>query len=111
MDLQNEQVQEQAREDRLAALQKLLPPDILSLSGFFPVAPNISPTADTEVDRLERLRSLYWYLPPADEAADLRTIYFQHAGASFSARPKPALTPFDLYSVAWMLVTDLLQVS
>ena len=28
---------------------------------------------------MERLRSLFWYLPPADEAAELRQIYFQHA--------------------------------
>ncbi|THG97365.1 hypothetical protein EW026_g4615 [Hermanssonia centrifuga] len=77
--LQNEGQQEQDREDRLAALRKLLPAEVLSLAGFFPIAPNISATPDVEAERIDRLRSLFWYLPPADEAADLRLIYFQHA--------------------------------
>ena len=29
--------------------------------------------------RVERLRSLFWYLPPLDEATELRNIYYQHA--------------------------------
>lgn len=29
--------------------------------------------------RIERLRSLFWYLPPVDEATELRHIYYQHA--------------------------------
>jgi hypothetical protein len=68
------------REDRMAALHKLLPQEILSLAGLFPVSPSIPPTPDAEQERLERLRGLFWYLPPADEAADLRHNYFQHAG-------------------------------
>ncbi|PSR73788.1 hypothetical protein PHLCEN_2v10358 [Hermanssonia centrifuga] len=78
----NEGQQEQDREDRLAALRKLLPAEVLSLAGFFPIAPNISATPDVEAERIDRLRSLFWYLPPADEAADLRLIYFQHAGTT-----------------------------
>ena len=54
---------------------------MLTLAGFFPIAPNISPSTEVEAGRVDRLRSLFWYLPPADEAADLRQIYFQHAGA------------------------------
>lgn len=81
--MQNEGQQEQDREDRLAALRKILPPEVLSLAGFFPVAPNITATPEADPARLERLRGLFWYLPPADEAADLRHIYFQHAGIVF----------------------------
>ncbi|KAF7798002.1 hypothetical protein EIP86_009212 [Pleurotus ostreatoroseus] len=81
----NEGQQEQERDDRLAALNKLLPPEVLTLAGFFPIAPNISPTTEVEAGRVDRLRSLFWYLPPADEAADLRQIYFQHAGAPVSS--------------------------
>ena len=29
--------------------------------------------------RIERLRSLFWYLPPVEEATELRNIYYQHA--------------------------------
>lgn len=77
---QNEQ-HEQEKEDRLGALRKILPAEILSMAGFFPVAPNVSATPDMVMDRGTRLKNIYWYLPPADEAADLRHIYFQHAGA------------------------------
>lgn len=84
--VQNEGQQEQDREDRLAALRKILPQEILSLSGFFPVAPHINATPDLEPERLDRLRGLFWYLPTAEEAADLRHIYFQHAGTVFHLR-------------------------
>lgn len=77
---QNEQ-HEQEKEDRLGALRKILPAEILAMSGFFPIAPNLPATPDLAQDRGTRLKSIYWYLPPADEAADLRHIYFQHAGA------------------------------
>ena len=60
-------------------MRSLLPPEVLSLAGFFPIAPHIPPSIDAEAERMERLRSLFWYLPPADEAAELRQIYFQHA--------------------------------
>ena len=49
------------------------------MSGLFPIAPHLPLTNDAETMRIERLRSLFWYLPPADEAAELRQIYFQHA--------------------------------
>lgn len=101
--VQNEGQQEQDRENRLAALRKLLPAEVLSLAGFFPIAPNISPTAESEGERIDRLRSLFWYLPPADEAADLRHIYFQHAGGlpvslCHYASSNAALIEF----IAWM---------
>ncbi|PCH44398.1 hypothetical protein WOLCODRAFT_76356 [Wolfiporia cocos MD-104 SS10] len=71
--------QDDDRDHRRASLRQLLPPEILALSGVFPVAPHIPHTDESESDRLERLRTLFWYLPPADEAAELRQIYFQHA--------------------------------
>ncbi|EKM50390.1 uncharacterized protein PHACADRAFT_263672 [Phanerochaete carnosa HHB-10118-sp] len=81
--LQNE-TQEQDKEDRLAALRKILPAEVLSLAGVFPVAPNIPSTPEVDAERIDRLRSLFWYLPPADEAADLRHIYFQHAACRYN---------------------------
>ncbi|KAI0924799.1 hypothetical protein AcW2_005572 [Taiwanofungus camphoratus] len=77
--LTNEGSNQEDRDNRFAHLRKLLPPEVLALSGLFPVAPHIPLTPDAESDRLERLRTLFWYLPPADEAAELRQIYFTHA--------------------------------
>ncbi|THH32375.1 hypothetical protein EUX98_g1822 [Antrodiella citrinella] len=77
--LQNEGSKQADRDDRLANLRRVLPQEVLALAGFFPIAPNIPPTIDSELDKMDRLRSLYWYLPPADEAAELRQIYYTHA--------------------------------
>ena len=66
-----------------------LPPEVLALAGFFPIAPNIPPTVDAEEEKMERVRGLYWYLPPSDEAEELRHIYYTHA--------------------AWMYVSDILS--
>ena len=63
----------------MSALRKLLSPEVLSLSGLFPIAPSLPLTLDAQTMKLERLRSLFWYLPGVDEAAELRRIYFQHA--------------------------------
>lgn len=52
----------------------------MSLAGFFPIAPSIATAVELNDEKINRLQSLYWYLPPADEAADLRHIYFHHAG-------------------------------
>ncbi|KAI0091791.1 fungal-specific transcription factor domain-containing protein [Irpex rosettiformis] len=82
--LQNEEQQQEeprqyTREDRATALKNLLPAEVLSLAGLFPVAPNIPPNEELDKTRMEKLLRLYWCLPPAEEAADLRHIYFQHA--------------------------------
>ena len=79
IDLQNEDNKDDDRDQKLANLRKLLSPEVLALSGLFPVAPSLPLTLDAETLRIERLRSLFWYLPPVDEAAELRNIYFQHA--------------------------------
>ena len=81
----------------------MLPAEILSLAGLFPIAPDITATQDLDAVRIDQLRSLFWYLPPADEAADLRHIYFQHAGASLAVPGRlgalPILTPRPIYSM------------
>ncbi|KAH8093729.1 fungal-specific transcription factor domain-containing protein [Cristinia sonorae] len=77
--LQNEGSRQIDRDNRLMNLRHVLPQEVLALAGFFPVAPNIPPTVDYEMEKMERLRSLSWYLPRADEAADLRQIYYTHA--------------------------------
>ncbi|GBE86514.1 fungal-specific transcription factor domain-containing protein [Sparassis latifolia] len=70
---------EAEKDDRLENLRRLLPPEVLALSGLFPVAPNILPIFDAELDRIQRLHTLSWCLPQAHEAAELRSIYFRHA--------------------------------
>ncbi|KAH9888914.1 fungal-specific transcription factor domain-containing protein [Cubamyces lactineus] len=77
--LTNEDNEDDARDQRMSALRKLLSPEVLSLSGLFPIAPSLPLTLDAQTMKLERLRSLFWYLPGVDEAAELRRIYFQHA--------------------------------
>ena len=86
---QNEGSREADRDDRLSNLRRVLPPEVLALAGFFPIAPNIPPTVDAEEEKMERVRGLYWYLPPSDEAEELRHIYYTHA--------------------AWMYVSDILS--
>ncbi|KAI9064180.1 hypothetical protein FKP32DRAFT_1570746 [Trametes sanguinea] len=75
----NEDNEDDARDQRMSALRKLLSPEILSLSGLFPIAPSLPLTVDAHTMKIERLRSLFWYLPGLDEATELRRIYFQHA--------------------------------
>ncbi|OSD02999.1 hypothetical protein PYCCODRAFT_1477291 [Trametes coccinea BRFM310] len=77
--LTNEDNEDDARDQRMSALRKLLSPEILSLSGLFPIAPSLPLTVDAHTMKIERLRSLFWYLPGLDEATELRRIYFQHA--------------------------------
>ncbi|OCH91033.1 hypothetical protein OBBRIDRAFT_792742 [Obba rivulosa] len=158
--LQNETTPS-APDTRLSAVRNLLPPEILALSGVFPIAPplprtslsiplsssptTVSPTALThsssttsaaynenspnsafptaptvfpgspsagfafgeqdeaeraeaarlEADRAERLRVLSFYLPPVDEAAELRDIYFQHAAWMYNPISR---THFDTHA-------------
>ncbi|CDO73245.1 hypothetical protein BN946_scf185008.g7 [Trametes cinnabarina] len=77
--LTNEDNEDDARDQRMNALRKLLSPEVLSLSGLFPIAPSLPLTIDAQTMKVERLRSLFWYLPTPDEASELRRIYFQHA--------------------------------
>ncbi|KAI0763745.1 fungal-specific transcription factor domain-containing protein [Trametes elegans] len=77
--LTNEDNQDDSRDHRASQLAKLLSPEVLSLSGLFPIAPSLPMTSDAQTMKLERLRSLFWYLPGVDEASELRRIYFQHA--------------------------------
>ena len=57
---QNESTQEEERQgdDRFTQLHQVLPPEVLTLSGVFPVAPNIHLTPFAEAQREERLRLL-----------------------------------------------------
>ncbi|KAH7890671.1 fungal-specific transcription factor domain-containing protein [Phlebopus sp. FC_14] len=71
--LQNEASEGQESDaDRLAALQGVLHPDVLSRSGAFPIVATTHSTAENV-----RLRDLYWYLPPAPKVQDLCRIYYQ----------------------------------
>lgn len=79
MYLQNEERREQELDNRRDNLKRVLPQEILTMAGVFPVASHLPSTTESDADRLHNLRSLFWYLPPADEAAELRQIYYQHA--------------------------------
>ena len=75
-------MEEENPDDRSAELKKILPPEILEISSAFRLAPMNQQSSDAINDRL---RSLYWYLPPADKAAELRDIYFSHAAWMYAA--------------------------
>ena len=64
------------KHERTHDLRNILPTDILQFSGSFPLSPISRPSDDTIK---ERLRSLHWYLPPAEKAAELRDLYYMYA--------------------------------
>lgn len=74
--LQNETGEDEQMDDRLLSLHTVLPQKILAQAAAFPISPLIhsSPEAETVT-----LQNLYWYLPSADRAAELRSIYYRHA--------------------------------
>ncbi|GLB43439.1 putative fungal specific transcription factor [Lyophyllum shimeji] len=73
--LQNELPEDSDQEDQLARLRTVLPPDILKRASALPI------TATNNSSESERagLHDLFWYLPPADKALELRSIYYSHA--------------------------------
>ncbi|KAL0953455.1 hypothetical protein HGRIS_004688 [Hohenbuehelia grisea] len=72
--LQN-QTDEPEEYNHMAALQTILPPEILARSSAFPIAPS---STSQDIDAV-RLQSLYWYLPAYEKAVALKTIYYTHA--------------------------------
>jgi hypothetical protein len=62
--------------DRVSGLQDVLPSEILRRSAAFPFAPTNQPNFDFDD---VQLRSLFWYLPHAHKAIELRQVYYRHA--------------------------------
>lgn len=71
----NESPEEDDADDRLVTLQNMLPREVLERSQGFPM----SPTASSPVMENERVKVITWLLPPAERAAELRSIYFRFA--------------------------------
>ena len=69
-------MEDEPKHDRTYDLRNILPADILQFSGSIPLAPLNRPSVDTVK---ERLRSLHWYLPSAEKAAELRDLYYTYA--------------------------------
>ncbi|KAJ7576797.1 hypothetical protein C8J56DRAFT_971614 [Mycena floridula] len=72
----NEVGDDETVDDRVINLQSILPAKILARAAAFPISPVTQPALDSDPVNLQ---SLYWYLPPADKAAELRSIYYQKA--------------------------------
>ncbi|KAF8899636.1 fungal-specific transcription factor domain-containing protein [Gymnopilus junonius] len=70
--LQNELPEEIEPDDHLVSLRNILPPEILARASSFPISPLAS-------SGNVGLQTLYWYLPPAEIALELRSIYYTHA--------------------------------
>ncbi|KAF8074759.1 fungal-specific transcription factor domain-containing protein [Lyophyllum atratum] len=73
--LQNELPEDGDQGDQLATLRTVLPSDILKRASAFP----ISATNQSSESERVGLQDLFWYLPPADKALELRSIYYSHA--------------------------------
>ncbi|KAH9479629.1 putative transcriptional regulatory protein C1F7.11c [Psilocybe cubensis] len=68
----NELPEEEEEDDHLISLQNILPPEILNRASSFPIS-HYSVTGNVG------LQTLYWYLPPAEVAQELRAIYYTYA--------------------------------
>ena len=67
------------RETLNRKLEGILDPKILKRSACIPISSpaNIASQVDSTI------RDLFWYLPPAEKAAELRSVYFRHAAWMF----------------------------
>ncbi|KAF4610658.1 hypothetical protein D9613_006789 [Agrocybe pediades] len=70
--LENELPEEHEQDDHLIALQNILPQEVLARAGSIAIS-------DFSTATNVGLQTLYWYLPPAEVALELRTMYFTHA--------------------------------
>ncbi|KZT27790.1 hypothetical protein NEOLEDRAFT_1059869 [Neolentinus lepideus HHB14362 ss-1] len=82
--LQNESPEEDRADDRLVQLSNILPHEILSLTGSFPIIRMVNSDNSLPVDRLQ---SLSFYLPPYEVAVRLRDIYYHHAAWMYDPVP------------------------
>ncbi|TFK51693.1 hypothetical protein OE88DRAFT_1658274 [Heliocybe sulcata] len=81
--LQNESPEEDA-DDRLSQLSNVLPAEILTLTGSFPIIRMVNTDNSLPFDRLQ---SLFLYMPNYDIAARLRDIYYHHAAWMYDPVP------------------------
>jgi hypothetical protein len=70
--VQNEAGEDDETNNLLLNLQNILPAPVLERASALPISPTI------QSDTLS-LQTLFWYLPPATRAAELRSIYYRHA--------------------------------
>jgi hypothetical protein len=59
-------------DSHLQQLQNILPPEVLKRAASLPISP-------LSIAENVGLQTLYWYLPPAEVALELRSIYYTHA--------------------------------
>ncbi|KAL0060885.1 hypothetical protein AAF712_012349 [Marasmius tenuissimus] len=73
--LQNESGEDDDQQDNhLVTLQSVLPAQILNRAAALPISATVRPEPETVT-----LQALYWYLPAAERAAELRIIYYRYA--------------------------------
>ncbi|KAF5355299.1 hypothetical protein D9758_005984 [Tetrapyrgos nigripes] len=70
--LQNEAGDDDETNNLLINLQNILPTQVLERASALPISPTLQPESVS-------LQTLFWYLPPASRAAELRAIYYRHA--------------------------------
>lgn len=90
--LQNEAGDEDEYDDHMLNLQNILPPEILARAASFP----ISAVPHTLNAESVSIQNLFWYLPPADKAAELRSIYYTNAAWMYNPIPQESFD-FEVY--------------
>ncbi|KAG7443621.1 uncharacterized protein BT62DRAFT_934859 [Guyanagaster necrorhizus] len=90
--LQNEDGDVDEYEDHMLHLQNILPSEILARASSFP----ISAVPHTLHEDSFSIQSLFWYLPPADKAAELRSIYYTNAAWMYNPIPQESFD-FEVY--------------
>lgn len=82
--LQNESPEDEPTDDRLSQLSSVLPVEILALTGSFPITRTVQPYTGLQLDRLQ---TLFLYLPDYQSATRLRDIYYHHAAWMYDPVP------------------------
>jgi hypothetical protein len=81
---QNEDLEAGDSDDRWPGLREILAPEILTLTGTFPMSLLSSPSSGPK----PVLESFYWYLPPADRAIQLMNNYYGYAAWMYNCIPE-----------------------
>ncbi|KAK0202818.1 fungal-specific transcription factor domain-containing protein [Desarmillaria ectypa] len=90
--LQNEDGDDDGYEDHMLNLQNILSPEILARAASFPISAVPHPLHEGSTS----IQNLFWYLPPADKAAELRSIYYTNAAWMYNPIPQESFD-FEVY--------------
>lgn len=94
---QNEDPETGDADDRWPSLRHLLPNELLSMTGTFPMTLLSSPAVAGGQGK-PLIESLYWHLPETTRAAELRDVYYSHAAWMYNCVPRAQFDE-EIYAV------------